>query len=86
MPKPFAVKHCQMDLDKLIERLQERLQRNIDAIKSLDREPTPVEEARFEVGWGLLRDLLIDLNGMKDSWADGRGAYRVTEKDLSHED
>jgi hypothetical protein len=78
----MEVKHCTMDLREMIRLLEERQQRNIDAVREMGRELTPVENARFEVGFGLLSDLLIDLRQMADGWDNGLPNYRITEKEL----
>lgn len=78
----MKVRHCVMDLRELIRLLEERQQRNIAAIREMDRDPTPVEEARFEVGFGLLADLVGDLRSMANGWEDGHPNYRVTEQAL----
>lgn len=78
----FEAKHCATDLREMIRLLEERQQRNIDAVRGMDRELTPVENARFEVGFGLLSDLLRDLRQMADGWEQGQPNYRVTEKAL----
>lgn len=85
-PAPLEVQHCIMDMAELTNGIRDRLQRNIDEIKASTRKLTPVEEARFEVGYGLLKDLLIDLDNIKKSWEGGHGAYRITEKILDHEE
>lgn len=81
----MQVKHCVMDLRELIRLLEERQQRNVEAIRSMDRDPTPVEEARFEVGFGLLADLVGDLRSMANGWEDDQPNYRVTERALKEQ-
>jgi len=82
----MEVKHCTMDLRELIRMIEERKQRNIDAVREMDRELTPVENARFEVGVGLMMDLLVDLRQMADGWDQGLPNYRITEKALEEPD
>jgi hypothetical protein len=76
--------HYLSDLDEMIAGLDERQQLNIDAVRAMDRELTDAENARFEVGWGLLRDLTTDLRQMRDAWAEGHPMYRKTEKMLEN--
>ncbi len=72
--------HFLSDLDEMIAGLEARGQRNIDAVKELDRELTPEEKARFEVGWGFIRDQLTDLRTLRKWWAEGQPMYRKTEQ------
>lgn len=74
--------HYLSDLDEMIAGLVAREQRNIEAVRELDRELTPEENARFEVGWGFIRDQLTDLRTMRDWWAKGQPMYRKTEQML----
>jgi hypothetical protein len=71
-----------MDLREMIRLLEERQQRNIAAVREMDRDLTPTEEARFEVGFGLLADLVNDLCNMANGWEDAQPNYRVTERAL----
>jgi len=74
--------HFLSDLDEMIAGLQARRQRNVEAVKAMTRELTPAEDARFEVGWGMLTDQINDLQKMRDGWAEGHPMYRKTEKML----
>ena len=74
--------HYLSDLDEMIAGLAARQQRNVDAVKAADRDLTPEEELRFEVGWCMTRDLLADMRTMRDWWAKGHAMYRKTEKML----
>jgi hypothetical protein len=74
--------HYLSDLDEMIASLVARDQRNIEAVRELKRELTPVENARFEVGWGFIRDQLMDLRKMREWWAKDQPMYRKTEKML----
>ena len=68
-----------MDLRALLRALRERQDRNVTAIRAIDRELTPIEEARFDVGWRLLRDVIMDIEEMESAWTQDVPAYRVTE-------
>lgn len=46
---------------------------------------TQVQEARFEVGLGLLMDITRDLVEMRDQWTRGEAAYRVTEEAMEED-
>lgn len=81
----MKTQHCIMDLRELIRLLNERQARNIQAVKDSDHELTAMESARFEVGFGLLCDLLRDLKGIADAWDNGQPHYRVTEQMLEKE-
>ena len=82
--KPLPGNLCLVDLDTLIAQLQERYRNNLDEARSIP-ELSPVQEARFEVGMLLLRDLMHDLHVMRDQWAQGGAAYRVTEQQMAKE-
>ena len=69
----------------MIRLLEERQQRNIESVRAMDRDLTPEEEARFDVGVRLLMDLLRDLHSMADGWEQDLPHYRVTEKELAAE-
>jgi len=75
-------KHFIADIDEMIAGLEARRQRNIEAVKAMGRELTPAEDARFEVGWGMLTDMITDLTKLRDGWRDGHPMYRKTEKML----
>lgn len=70
------------DIDELIAGLQARQELNVETVRAMNRDLTEAENARFEVGWGLLRDLLMDLNSIRNAWAEGSPAYRKTEQML----
>jgi len=76
----METKHHIADLDEMIKGLEERQQLNIATIKEMGRELTKIENTRFEVGWGMLRDQLLDLRKMRDAWSKGYPMYRKTEK------
>ena len=81
----MEIEHCISDLDEMISGLEQRAQRNIDAVKELERELTPEEDARFEVGWGFIRDQLDDLRKMRECWSRDEGFYRKTEQALGRD-
>jgi hypothetical protein len=71
-------KQCIMDLREMIRLIGERKDRNVAAAAS---KPTLTVEqnARFEVGLGLMVDFCRELGAMADAWEQGMAAYRVTE-------
>ena len=75
----MEVKHCVMDLEDFVAGMGRRVDSNIDAFVSKGP-PTEVEEERFKVGYGLLKDLMKDLREVVDAWKEGYPARRVTEE------
>lgn len=80
----LKVSHCVADLDAFTQGVRERLERNLAFVRESKEPLTAVEEARFEVGFGLLTDMLKDLEGMLEQWRKGGAAYRTSEDELKH--
>ena len=78
-------KHFIADIGEMAALLEARLQRNLDAVRSMDRDLTPVENARFETGWGALRDQITSLREMQEAWERGHPVYRKVEKMIEDE-
>ncbi len=78
-------KHFCNDLAELLVTLRARHQRNLEAVRNSTEPLTDVENARFEVGFGLMHDLIINLDTMHRHWSEGQPAYRSTEKMLEKE-
>ncbi|MBM4372155.1 MAG: hypothetical protein FJ098_10905 [Deltaproteobacteria bacterium] len=77
--------HCLLDLQQQIRALRDRHKRNVEAVRKLGADLTPVENARFEVGTLLCLDLLHDLEEMTSCWHRDFPAYRATEEKILEE-
>lgn len=75
----MELKHCVMDLEDIVRGMHERIQRNVDDVREMGRDLTPVEDARFEVGTLLLKDVVDDLEQVIAAWKDNAPARRVTQ-------
>jgi len=81
----MELKHCVMDIEDIVRGMRERIQHNVDDVRKMDRDLTPVEDARFEVGTLLLKDVVDDLEQVIAAWKDNAPARRVTEIAIKEE-